>query len=110
MVVTPLAWSVAAACLPGTGPALLPDDAGGGSVDLGGDDGGFFQLDADLGDPFAIAGLSPSHGPFNGGTRSRIDGRGFSSKLRVFVGGQEIDAASLLASDPTPADRRSKLA
>jgi hypothetical protein len=103
LVVTPLVWGVAAACLPGTGPALLPDDAGGGSVDLGGDDGGFFQTDAGLGDPFAIDGLSPSHGPFNGGTRSRIDGRGFSSKLRVFVGGQEIDSASLLASDPTRA-------
>lgn len=96
-------WLVAAACVPGTGPALVPDQAEAGSIDLGGDAGRFARTDADLGDPFAIDGLTPSHGPFTGGTRARIDGRGFSSKLRVFVGGQEIDAASLLASDPTRA-------
>jgi hypothetical protein len=103
VLAAPLAWSIVAACLPGTGPALVPDEAGGGSIDLGGDGGGFFRVDADLGDPFAIDGLTPSHGPFSGGTRARIDGRGFSSKLRVFIGGQEIDQASLLASDPTRA-------
>lgn len=103
MAVTPLAWSIAAGCLPGTGPALLPDEAGaGGSLDLSGD-AGFVRIDADLGDPFAIDGLTPSHGPFNGGTRARIDGRGFSSKLRVFIGDQEIDASRILASDPTRA-------
>jgi len=94
---------VIAACVPGTGPALALDQAEAGSIDLGGDGGRFARSDADLGDPFAIDGLTPSHGPFSGGTRSRIDGRGFSSKLRVFIGGQEIDAASILASDPTRA-------
>lgn len=94
---------LAAACFSGTGPALLPEPtAEAGSVDLGGD-AGFARSDADLGDPFGIDGLTPSHGPFSGGTRSRIDGRGFSSKLRVFIGGVEIDGASLLASDPTRA-------
>jgi hypothetical protein len=95
-------WCFAAACLPGTGPALVPDEAGGGSVELGGD-GGVVRVDADLGDPFGIDGLTPSHGPFSGGTRARIDGRGFSSKLHVFIGGVEIDQGSLLASDPTRA-------
>lgn len=97
-----MAWAVAAACVPGAGPPLLPDEVGAGTVDLAGD-AGPQRVDADLGDPFAIDGLTPSHGPFTGGTRARIDGRGFSSKLRVFVGDVEIDSASLLASDPTRA-------
>jgi hypothetical protein len=94
---------VAAACFSGAGPALVPEpEEGGASVDLSGD-AGFARFDATLGDPFAIDGLTPSHGPFNGGTRARIDGRGFSSKLRVFIGGVEIAGPSLLASDPTRA-------
>lgn len=106
IVVAQVVLGVAAGCLPGAGagPALLPDDdAGGGFVSLGDSDGGFFRGDAALGDPFAIHGLSPSHGSFQGGTRSRIDGRGFSSKLRVYVGGKEIARTSILASDPTHA-------
>ena len=84
-LIGPLAFGVA--CFSGTGPALLPDpDAGGGSIDLSGD-AGFTRFDATPGDPFAIDGLTPSHGPFSGGTRARIDGRGFSSKLKVFVDG-----------------------
>ena len=99
----PLGLGLVAACFSGTGPALLPEgDAGGGSIDLTGD-AGFIRSDADIGDPFAIDGLTPSHGPFSGGTRARIDGRGFSSKLRVFIGGVEVEAGSLLASDPTRA-------
>lgn len=95
-------WIVGAACLPGSGPPLPYEPADPGSLDLTGDSG-LTRSDVDLGDPFAIDGLTPSHGPFTGGTRARLDGRGFSSKLRVFVGGVEIDAASLLASDPTRA-------
>jgi hypothetical protein len=91
-----------AACLPGTGPALVLDDAGGGSIELGGD-AGVPRSDVDLGDPFAIEGLTPSHGPFSGGNRVRIDGRGFSSKLTVYVGDVAVDTSAFLASDPTRA-------
>lgn len=99
----PLGLGLVGACFSGTGPALLPEgDAGGGSIDLSGD-AGFIRSDVDIGDPFTIDGLTPSHGPFSGGTRTRIDGRGFSSKLRVFIGGVEVEAGSLLASDPTRA-------
>lgn len=100
-----LAFGVTAACFSGAGPALLPEDeASGGSLDLSGDgDAGLVRSDADIGDPFGIDGLTPSHGPFSGGTRVRIDGRGFSSKLRVFIGDVEVEAGSLLASDPTRA-------
>lgn len=95
---------VVGACLPGSGPALVDsndrEEAGGLSLQ---DDGGLMRGDVDLGDPFALEGLTPSHGPFSGGTRSAISGRGFSSKLRVFLGSVEVPPASFLASDPTRA-------
>jgi hypothetical protein len=96
-----LACLCAGACLPGSGPALLDgDNAGGGTgTDLGGD-AGLQRGDVDLGDPFALYGLSPSHGPFSGATTVRLTGRGFSPKLRVFIGGIEVQA---IAGDPTRA-------
>lgn len=102
LAAAPLVGVFAGACVPGTGPALLPDDAAppltgfnsDASTPLG---------DADLGDPFTLTGLTPSHGPFTGGTRTQLDGRGFTSKLRVFIGGAEIDPGAILASDPTRA-------
>lgn len=92
------------ACLPGSGPPLNPyvDDAGAPPpVDLG--DGAGGRQDVDLGDPFSITGLSPSHGPWNGGTRATLRGRGFSSTMRVWIGGTEIPASDRFASDPTRA-------
>jgi len=90
-----------AACLPGAGPALVPEEPDGGGTDLG--DSGLSRSDVDLGDSFALEGLTPSHGPFTGGTRARLSGRGFSSKLRVFLGDVEIPPASFIAGDPTRA-------
>lgn len=96
-----LACLTVGACLPGAGPALLDgDDAGGATnTDLSGDSG-FQRSDVDLGDPFALYGLSPSHGPFSGATTVRLTGRGFTQKLRVFVGGVEV---ATVAGDPTRA-------
>lgn len=96
-----LACLVAGACLPGGGPPLIDgDDAGGGTgVDLAGDSG-LQRTDVDLGDPFALYGLDPSHGPYTGGTSARLTGRGFTPKLRVFIGGVEV---STIAGDPTRA-------
>jgi hypothetical protein len=92
------------ACLPGTGPPLLdrPDASPptGPSLD---DDAAAPQHDVDLGDPFGIDGLVPSHGPWTGGTRAKLSGRGFSSKLRVWIGPTELDPSSILASDPSRA-------
>lgn len=98
-----LGAALATACLGGSGPGYLQDEPPKSPPDLGLDDGGFFKHDVDVGDPFSIEGLSPSHGPFTGGTRASIAGRGFSSKLRVFVGNTEVPSGSLLASDPTHA-------
>ncbi len=92
------------ACLPGGGPALLPNEDTGdpSNTNLSGDSG-LRRSDVDLGDPFALEGLTPSHGPFTGGTRASLAGRGFSSKLHVYLGGIEVPPASVLASDPTRA-------
>lgn len=93
--------AIAGACLPGSGPPLLDDEDAGApnGIDLQGD-AGFQRSDVDLGDSFALYGLSPSHGPFSGSTTVRLTGRGFSPKLRVFVGGVEVQT---VAGDPTRA-------
>ncbi|MBS2015767.1 MAG: IPT/TIG domain-containing protein [Deltaproteobacteria bacterium] len=92
-----------AACLPGGGPRLLePEEGSTTPIDLGGDSG-LQRSDVDLGDPFALEGLSPSHGPFTGGTRARLSGRGFTTKLRVFLGDVEVPPSSFVAGDPTRA-------
>lgn len=90
--------------MPGSGPPLLdkPDAAAAGGPSLG-DDAGIAKRDVDLGDPFGIDGLVPSHGPWTGGTRAQLSGRGFSSKLRVWVGGTELDPSAIFASDPSRA-------
>jgi hypothetical protein len=96
--------AAAASCLPGSGPPLLAREDGGPppgtTLD---DDGGTARRDVDLGDPFAIDGLIPSHGPWTGGTRAKISGRGFSSRLRIWLGATELDPSAVFASDPTRA-------
>lgn len=91
-----------AACLPGSGPALNPytDDAGLPPPSRLGDDGGSL-MDIDLGAGFAVVGLQPSHGPWTGGTRVIISGRGFSSNVRVTIGGSVLPSSDVFASDPT---------
>ncbi len=87
-----LAWGCSSISTPSETGLLLPAS-----------DGGLARRDVDLGDPFGLEGLSPSHGPFAGGTRSVLSGRGFASQLRVIVGSAELTAASLVVSDPNHA-------
>ncbi len=92
------------ACLPGAGPPYIShDEAGPPPPTMLGGDGGPAFADVDLGDPFAIIGLNPSHGPWTGGTHTAMRGRGFTSTLRVFIGGTELPSANILASSPTQA-------
>jgi hypothetical protein len=94
----------AGACLPGGGPEISSQfDAEAPPPTSLGDDAGPSAADVDLGDPFAIVGLVPSHGPWTGGTRAKLAGRGFSSKLRVWIGGTELAPSAIFASDPTRA-------
>jgi IPT/TIG domain-containing protein len=90
------------ACLPGSGPALNPheDDAGPPPA-IGLDSDGGLLGDVDLGNPFAITGLQPSHGPWTGGTRVTIAGRGFESSLQVTIGGALLASTEVFASSPT---------
>jgi hypothetical protein len=92
---------VVAACLPGAGPALNTfDDAGTPPpTSLGGD--GSTRDELTLGPPFAVTGLQPSHGPWTGGTRTSVTGRGFSSNLDVWLGATQLAASDVFASDPT---------
>ena len=52
-------------------------------------------------DPHAVTGLDPSHGPFSGGQKVIVHGKGFDSKVRVFFGSTEVDAATVLQIDST---------
>lgn len=87
----------------GGGPRLLDaEDAGSaGPVDFTDAAAPDVTTDVDLGDPFAILGLDPAHGPWNGGTRTVIRGRGFTSSLSIRIGGTEVDPSAIVASDPT---------
>jgi hypothetical protein len=91
-----------AACF-GGGPRLLaPEDAGAAApVDFGDAAAADVATDVDLGDPFAVLGLQPAHGPWRGGTHAIIRGRGFTSKMHVLVGGKPVDPSAIVASDPT---------
>ena len=94
-----------ASCLPAAGPGLIlpADDAGidaSSAVRFPDDAAG---ADVDLGLPFAATGMNPSHGPFAGGTRTMLRGRGFGSSLRVWIGSTELTADAVVASDPTHA-------
>lgn len=52
-------------------------------------------------DPHAVLGANPSHGPFAGGQRVLIQGKGFASNARVWFGDTEIDPATLVPIDPS---------
>jgi IPT/TIG domain len=75
----------------------------------GGNGGGIQLVDAgppdpipDAGDdPHAVIGADPSHGPFSGGQRVLVRGRGFGAKLHVWFGDVEVDPAEVLPVDPS---------
>jgi hypothetical protein len=52
-------------------------------------------------DPHAVIGAEPSHGPFAGGQRVLIRGKGFSSKARIWFGETEVLPATVIAIDPS---------
>lgn len=98
------AFATVTGCLRSGAPlAPYEDDAGAApAIVLGGGDGGRLA-DVDLGDPFAITGLQPSHGPWTGGTHATVAGRGFSSSIQVWIGATQLDPSAVFASDPTRA-------
>lgn len=80
-------------------------------VQPGGDSGGFnpdgslgvddtAPIDLEAGPAYAVLGLSPSHGPWAGGTRVEVRGRGFSSHTKVRFGTVDVAGDLVVASDP----------
>ena len=57
--------------------------------------------DASSNDPHAVIGAEPAHGPFLGGQRVLLHGKGFSSKARVWFGDVEAEPAGIIAVDPS---------
>lgn len=51
-------------------------------------------------DPHALLGVEPPHGPFSGGQRRIVRGHGFSSKVRIWFGPNEVPAADIVPIDP----------
>jgi hypothetical protein len=51
-------------------------------------------------DPHTVIGAEPSHGPFAGGQRVLVHGKGFSSKAKVWFGDVEVDPKTVLPVDP----------
>ena len=85
-------------------------DGTGGGGGAGGDPTILFDsgappenLDAEAGpsDPHATIGADPSHGPFAGGQRVLVRGKGFTSKVRVWLGANEVDQTQSIAVDPS---------
>lgn len=66
-------------------------------VDL---DAGVSREDELSTDENAVLGVDPTHGPFSGGQSALIRGNGFTSSARVWLGGQELPASSVVALDP----------
>lgn len=52
-------------------------------------------------DPHTVIGAEPSHGPFAGGQRVLVRGKGFSSKARLWFGDIEADPATVIPIDPS---------
>jgi IPT/TIG domain-containing protein len=52
-------------------------------------------------DPHAVLGADPPHGPFTGGTRVIVHGKGFEPDVRVWFG--QAEATDVIAIDPTRA-------
>jgi hypothetical protein len=77
------------------------DSGTGISVGDGGDQlDTYGAVDLEAGPPYAVLGLQPSHGPYTGGTRVEIRGRGFSSRTKVRIGAIDVPPTEIVANDP----------
>jgi hypothetical protein len=76
------------------------DSDGSDTIDV---DGGAPDATFDVGDgdPHAVLGADPPHGPFNGGQRVLLHGKGFTSDVRVWFGDAEVDPSTIVPVDAT---------
>jgi hypothetical protein len=86
-----------------TGELVRPtdDDAGGKGPILidGGAEDARFELPA--GDPHAVLGVDPPHGPFAGGQLAIVRGNGLASSVRVWFGATEVAEQDVVPIDPS---------
>ncbi|MBM4358238.1 MAG: IPT/TIG domain-containing protein [Deltaproteobacteria bacterium] len=77
--------------------------AGGGSFSTTTDDAASSISSAATGstDPHAILGVTPPHGPFNGGQTAIVAGNGFTPEVRVWFG--DVEATDVIAVSPNKA-------
>ena len=54
-------------------------------------------------DPHGLIGVTPSHGPFNGGQARIVRGNGFGNGLRVWFGATELLPSDIIPIDPSRA-------
>lgn len=105
LLLLPLAALHAAggACLAGSGGGVHHQVVGGagGDIGFGGQGGENPLLDGGTSDPHAVLGASPPHGPFTGGDRVLVTGKGFGADVRVFFGDVEVDPATRVLVDDT---------
>jgi hypothetical protein len=99
-----LAVLLPAACIASSPKGIRreTDQGGEGGSDFNPDQGGApsstFVVDDD---PHATIGCEPSHGPFLGGQRVLVRGKGFGGDVRVWFGDVEVDPATLVIVDET---------
>ncbi|MFT3764070.1 MAG: IPT/TIG domain-containing protein [Minicystis sp.] len=58
------------------------------------------EPEASTPDPHAVIGAEPAHGPFLGGQRVLVHGKGFTSKARIWFGDTEVDPSGTIPVDP----------
>lgn len=77
------------------------EGGGGSGIDPGQGGGTTSTFDVGNSDPHATIGCEPSHGPFLGGQRVLVRGKGFGADVRVWFGDAELDHATLVTIDET---------
>jgi len=91
---------VGGACLPTGTRRLAPLDHGdAGTPPAVVVDGGTVPGDAPILRPHALLGVDPPHGPFAGGTLTKVRGNGFGSDARVWFGDNEVPADAVIMLD-----------
>jgi hypothetical protein len=93
------------ACIASAPEGIVRQTADDGSADalFWADTGPIDPTKPDVGtpDPHAVLGANPPHGPFAGGQRVLIQGKGFGSDARVWFGSVEVDPTTIVPIDPS---------
>lgn len=101
-LVLPAALGLVASCIATTPEGIerqTDQGAGGEIIDFPDASGAGTTTSTGPADPHAVQGADPAHGPFAGGNRVLVTGRGFGGDVRVWFGDDE--AAGVIPVAPT---------